>query len=242
MYNQNKRKVFRRIVSIFVVCIFFMTGVIMDLQKASASELSSGTMKDLNFHALKNNNKGTGKEVGLNKKKDVILEKNSSTLSVLNVKKNYKIEFSSSDTDILEVKQKSQTLCEYQGKNPGSATINVKISKPGFLFMPNNRYLQCKVTVSPRAVSICFTQKVFKMKLGNSRKLKLTTRPSISKEKAVFESSDTDVADVDYNGRVKAKSAGTTTITARISNGKTVKCKVIVSEKANKLKKQKNSD
>ena len=108
----------------------------------------------------------------------------------------------------------------------GSADINVKITKPGFLFMPDTTYLKCRVEVSPKAVSIRFTKKKIKIKSGNSKKLKLTTRPSISKE--TFVSSDTDIVQVDSKGRITAGFIGTATITARISNGKIAKCRVEV--------------
>ena len=149
------------------------------------------------------------------------------------------IEFSSSDTNVLGVKKLSDNTCEYRGKRVGSADINVKITKPGFLFMPDTTYLKCRVEVSPKAVSIRFTKKKIKIKSGNSKKLKLTTRPSISKEKATFVSSDTDIVQVDSKGRITAGFIGTATITARISNGKVAKCRVEVRAPGNN-KKQKN--
>ena len=82
--------------------------------------------------------------------------------------------------------------------------------------------------MSPKAVSIRFKKKKIKIKSGNSKKLKLTTRPSISKEKATFVSSDTDIVQVDSKGRITAGFIGTATITARISNGKVAKCQVEV--------------
>ena len=77
------------------------------------------------------------------------------------------------------------------------------------------------------------------IKSGNSKKLNLITRPSISKEKATFVSSDTDIVQVDSKGRITAGFIGTATITARISNGKVAKCRVEVRAPGNN-KKQKN--
>ena len=139
--------------------------------------------------------------------------------------------FESSDESILKITKSTSSSCEYRGVRPGTAEIRVKVSKPGFLFVPNNVYLHCDVTVSPKAVSIKFTKKKYRVQPGTKKKLKLTTRPSISKEKATFESSDTEIVEIDTNGRIYAKSIGTVTITAKISNGKTAKCKVIVRNK-----------
>ena len=136
-----------------------------------------------------------------------------------------------SDESILKITKSTSSSCEYRGVRPGTAEIRVKVSKPGFLFVPNNVYLHCDVTVSPKAVSIKFTKKKYRVQPGTKKKLKLTTRPSISKEKATFESSDTEIVEIDTNGRIYAKSIGTVTITAKISNGKTAKCKVIVRNK-----------
>ena len=175
----------------------------------------------------------------MSKQKDEIIVKEKKRLSVLNIKRECNIEFSSSDTNVLGVKKLSDNTCEYRGKRVGSADINVKITKPGFLFMPDTTYLKCRVEVSPKAVSIRFTKKKIKIKSGNSKKLKLTTRPSISKEKATFVSSDTDIVQVDSKGRITAGFIGTATITARISNGKVAKCRAEVRAPGNN-KKQKN--
>ena len=137
----------------------------------------------------------------------------------------------STDESILKITKSNSSSCEYRGVRPGTAEITVRVSKPRFLFVPNNIYLHCSVTVSPRAVSIKFTKNKYRVQPGTKKKLKLTTRPSISKEKATFESSDTEIVEIDTNGRIYAKSIGTVTITAKISNGKTAKCKVIVRNK-----------
>lgn len=224
----------RRNISIVMLVLVFMTAVMMGVQTSSAAE-----KKVASVNSLRNRNKKNVDEYELSRQKDGMLVKEKKTLSVLNIKRKCNIEFTSSDTSVLGVKKLSDNTCEYRGKKAGSADINVRITKPGFLFMPDTTYLKCKVEVSPRAVSICFTKKRIKIKSGNSKKLKLTTRPSISKEKATFVSTNTDVVEVDSKGRITGKSVGFATICARISNGKIAKCIVEVRAPGNN-KKQKD--
>ena len=220
MYKMAEKM--RRGISFFMIVLFFLA-VGMAGVRTSAAEKNTTSI-----NSIRNRNKKNVDEYELSKRKDGIIVKKRKSLSVLNIKRKCNIEFSSSDTNVLGVKKLSDNTCEYRGKRAGSADINVKITKPGFLFMPDTTYLKCRVEVSPKAVSIRFTKKRIIIKSGNSRKLKLTTRPSISKEKATFVSSDTDIVQVDSKGRITAGFIGTATITARISNGKIAKCRVEV--------------
>lgn len=224
----------RRNISIVMLVLVFLTAVMTEVKTSSAAE-----KKVVSVSSLRNRDKKTVYEYELSRQKDGIIVKEKKNLAVLNIKRKCNVEFSSSDTSVLGVKKLSDNTCEYSGKKAGSADINVKITKPGFLFMPDTTYLKCKVEVSPRAVSIRFTKKRIKIKSGNSKKLKLTTRPSISKEKATFVSSNTDVVEVDSKGRITAKSVGFATITAKISNGRIAKCIVEVKVPVNN-KKQKD--
>lgn len=231
MYKMAE-KMRRGISFLMIVLVFLAMG--MAGVRTSAAEKNTTSI-----NSIRNRNKKSVDEYELSKQKDEIIVKEKKRLSVLNIKRECNIEFSSSDTNVLGVKKLSDNTCEYRGKRVGSADINVKITKLGFLFMPDTTYLKCRVEVSPKAVSIRFTKKKIKIKSGNSKKLKLTTRPSISKEKATFVSSDTDIVQVDSKGRITAGFIGTATITARISNGKVAKCRVEVRAPGNN-KKQKN--
>lgn len=237
MFKKNRKWCLRRKAA-GLLAVFFISSVIATSVLGSISHAASKSVADTDTtqncaNVLKSKRSTQKTEyLTLNHKKDTILTDVSNILHVNNMSKKWDASFESSDESILRITKCSFSSCEYRGIRPGTAQITVKISKPGFLFVPNNVYLYCNVTVSPRAVSIRFTKNKYKMQPGTTKKLKLTTRPSISKEKAKFESSDTEIMEVYANGRVYAKCIGTVTITARISNGKTAKCKIVVRNKA----------
>ena len=216
MFKKNQKWCYRKKAA-RLLTVFFISSTIATSALGSISHAAS---------------KGATDSITLSHRKDTILTDTVNTLSVNNMAKKWTAYFESSDESILKITKSTSSSCEYRGVLTGTAEIRVKVSKPGFLFVPNNVYLHCDVTVSPKAVSIKFTKKKYRVQPGTKKKLKLTTRPSISKEKATFESSDTEIVEIDTNGRIYAKSIGTVTITAKISNGKTAKCKVVVRNKA----------
>lgn len=223
MFKKNQKWCYRKKAA-RLLTVFFISSTIATSALGSISHAASKGAADT----------GTTQKtdsITLSHRKDTILTDTVNTLSVNNMAKKWTAYFESSDESILKITKSTSSSCEYRGVRPGTAEIRVKVSKPGFLFVPNNVYLHCDVTVSPKAVSIKFTKKKYRVQPGTKKKLKLTTRPSISKEKATFESSDTEIVEIDTNGRIYAKSIGTVTITAKISNGKTAKCKVIVRNK-----------
>ena len=86
----------------------------------------------------------------------------------------------------------------------------------------SNMELATKVTLNKKSLTL--TE-------GNSETLIATIEPSNTIDKTVtWTSSNTNVATVD-NGKITAKSKGTTTITAKTSNGKTDTCTVTVNAK-----------
>ncbi len=236
MFKKNQKWCYRkkaaRLLAVFFISSTIATSALGSISHA-ASKGAADTGTTQNHANVIKSRRSTQKTdpITLSHRKDTILTDTVNTLSVNNMAKKWTAYFESSDESILKITKSTSSSCEYRGVRPGTAEIRVKVSKPGFLFVPNNVYLHCDVTVSQKAVSIKFTKKKYKLNIGTKKKLKLTTRPSISKEKATFESSDTEIVEIDTNGRIYAKSIGTVTITAKISNGKTAKCKVIVRNK-----------
>lgn len=236
MFKKNQKWCYRkkaaRLLAVFFISSTIATSALGSISHA-ASKGAADTGTTQNHANVIKSRRSTQKTdpITLSHRKDTILTDTVNTLSVNNMAKKWTAYFESSDESILKITKSTSSSCEYRGVRRGTAEIRVKVSKPGFLFVPNNVYLHCDVTVSPKAVSIKFTKKKYKLNIGTKKKLKLTTRPSISKEKATFESSDTEIVEIDTNGRIYAKSIGTVTITAKISNGKTAKCKVIVRNK-----------
>ena len=76
--------------------------------------------------------------------------------------------------------------------------------------------------------SIKLSKSSMKIYLGNKRTLTYTLSPAKASSKVTWKSSDTSVATVSKKGVVKAKKAGTCTITVTTSNGKKDRCKVTV--------------
>lgn len=82
----------------------------------------------------------------------------------------------------------------------------------------------------PKAESITLTPTSKTLKVGDNTEIYASILPTtITNENITWTSSNTVVATIE-NGKVLAKSAGTTTITAKTSNGKTATCKITVSK------------
>lgn len=139
------------------------------------------------------------------------------------------VSYKSSDSSVLEVQKNSQNSCTYTGKSSGTATLTVRIRSNKNLFFQNKTVtLKAKISVSPKAVSIKFCRAKIKMTVGQKKKIKTVIRPSISKEKPKFISADPEIAYFQSQNVLHAKEAGSTYITASISNGMKVRCKIVV--------------
>ena len=80
------------------------------------------------------------------------------------------------------------------------------------------------ITLSKSSVSLT---------VGDTTKITASVKPTNATDKSVtWSSSDTKVATVDKNGNISAKAAGTATITAKSSNGKSATLKVSVTAKS----------
>lgn len=177
-------------------------------------------------------------------KTDLLLN-DSATLSVEGVT-DEEISFKSEDNSIVSVGTTENNSCELTGEAVGKTTVTVRIKKKGaFFFMNAATTLRCKVTVSPRAVSVKFKKKQYKLAVGAKKTIPVILRPSITTEVPAYTSSDPSIATINAKGRVTAAAKGTAVISATIKNGMTVRCKIIVienktdSSKTNKAAKSK---
>lgn len=82
-------------------------------------------------------------------------------------------------------------------------------------------------TVVPKKVTL--NRSEVRLKVGKTVTLKATVSPAKASGKLMWKSSNSKVASVNSKGVVTAKKAGNATISVKTYNGKTAKCKVIVS-------------
>ena len=125
----------------------------------------------------------------------------------------------SSNTKIATVNSKGKITA----KKTGTAKITVT-TKSGATATCTVKVQKSKVTTK----SLSISKKKLTLQTKKSTTLTLERNPISATEKITWTSSNTKVATVNSKGKVTAKKAGTTTITARTSNGKKVTCKVTV--------------
>ena len=131
---------------------------------------------------------------------------------------NKTVTWTSSNTSIATVSKGKVTA-----KAKGIATITAKTS--------NGKKATCKVTVKQPVTSIKLDTQKVSWPQKETFQLKATVNPSNANDKTVtWISSNTKIATVSYKGIVACKSKGTTTITAKSSNGKTATCKLTVTD------------
>lgn len=108
-------------------------------------------------------------------------------------------------------------------KSAGTTTITVRTS--------NGKSASCSVMVVIPPTSVSLSKSSVSLYVGETVTLSATVSPSNATDKSLTWSSSSSVATVS-GGKITAKSAGTTTVTVRTSNGKTATCKVTVTKKA----------
>lgn len=102
----------------------------------------------------------------------------------------------------------------------GTATIMVQTD--------NGLGASCTVTIKAPATSINYVNNNIKVALGETYKLSTVVSPADSTDCITFREGDNDIVNVYSDGRVYAKSVGTTYVTATTTSGKTAKCYVTV--------------
>ncbi|MCM1364608.1 MAG: Ig-like domain-containing protein [Faecalibacterium sp.] len=143
---------------------------------------------------------------------------------------NKAVTWTSSDTSIVTVDKNGKLT----PKKAGSATITVKSSDGG-------KTAKCIVKVERAATSIKLNKTSLSMVAGESQTLTSTLAPSdVTNKTITWSTSDKSIATVSAKGVVKAVKGGTATITAKSSNGLTVKCTVKITQYVSSVKFEKN--
>jgi hypothetical protein len=134
-----------------------------------------------------------------------------------------------SNSPAVTISHEQNNHCICKGKSIGSADITIHITQRTALILTKTlETLHCHISVTPKAVSIRFRQKNYKLRVGQKKQLSIILRPSISTELPKYSSSNKSIVSVSNSGQILAKDTGTAIITAKISNGVKAKCKVKV--------------
>ena len=117
--------------------------------------------------------------------------------------------WSSSNTNIAEVDQNGHVTTH---DVTGTAVIKVVTT--------NGKSAQCTITVVRPVTGVSLNKKSGSLDKGGTLTLTATVQPSnASNKKVSWSSSDTSIATVDQNGKVKAKKVGTVNIIAKTDSG-----------------------
>ena len=139
------------------------------------------------------------------------------TPTVLPANAKYTLTWSINDTSVATVSQSGVLV----GKSAGAADLTVKAQ--------NGVYAMLRVVVSdPTPTSVSVSPSSLSINEGESKYLSATVYPSTASQSVTWSSSNTSVATISSTGKVTAVKAGTATMTARTSNGKTGSCSVTV--------------
>ncbi len=139
------------------------------------------------------------------------------------------VTFRSDNSEVVSLSPRDGNTCECTAETVGKTTIIVKIREKSMLFFKNTTMtMRCTINVTPKAVSVKFKKRQYKLTLGEKKKVAVILRPGITTEIPVYTSSNPEIAIVNTKGRIITRSKGTTIISATIQNGMTVHCRVIV--------------
>ena len=127
-----------------------------------------------------------------------------------------------SDNTAIATVQKSGGLMT--AKTAGTTTIRCKLS--------SGREATCKVTVKSAPSNVTLNYTTNTLKVGQREAIKVTYNNNAYSFKNKWTSSNTYVATVNSDGKVSAKSLGSTTISYKTYNGKTASFKLTVSGSA----------
>ena len=129
-----------------------------------------------------------------------------------------KVVWSSSNINVARVNSDGEVTAV------GVGQAYVKVSTPKGRFPQ-----QCLVTVSSDVTGVSLDRTSLSMHIGESQTLQVRLLPEGVEDKGLkWLTSNSRIASVSEDGKVKALRAGSVTITAKASNGKTADCKVTV--------------
>lgn len=150
-------------------------------------------------------------EVKLNVKKNSMVKDTTYTLILYNLTETQKVSFKSSDSEIASVDKDGVVTA----LKVGEATITVTV-KEGFRTVST---LTCDITVGPPAISVKLKKSEINLVVDKSTLLEVILKPNNTLEDPKYSSKDIAIATVSSNGRITAKSVGTTYVFCSISNG-----------------------
>ena len=151
-------------------------------------------------------------EAKLNESSRNILTRQSFDFDVDGAPKDAVITWESSDDKIATVDENGVVT----GIKKGNVTITCKVTSAG-----ETQKLTAKATICKPAVKLEIKNKVKEMSYGETVKFGTALVPTTSNDVVTWTSSDSKVATVDKNGKVKAVKEGKVTITATTMSGKT---------------------
>lgn len=133
------------------------------------------------------------------------------------------ISVTSSNKKVLKASLNDQTII-LKGSKAYKKYVTVTV------IMQSGATADCKVKVVNNAIDTkrLTVDKKITMQKGEKQKIEVARNPISATDKIFYRSSNTKVATVDKNGKIKAKKKGKTTITISSSNGKKATCKVTV--------------
>ncbi len=141
------------------------------------------------------------------------------TPTVLPANAEYALTWSISDKYVATISQDGLLT----GKSAGAADLKVKAD--------NGVYAMLRVVVlEPKPTSVSISPSSVTLTEGGSRYLTVTVYPSTASQSVSWSSSNSSVVSVSSSGKITAIKAGTATITATTSNGKTGTCAVTCEE------------
>ena len=222
----------KKILMLLILASMMIPLFAFPVNSAQARELEVSARENPYFTAAHESGK---KSVKFKKHSKTLLQGDSYVINLQNVKEDMSVTFRSSDSSVLTVKKLSDSSCRVTGIGYGTAKVIARITTDGgFFLFDETQTIDTKFKIFPKAASVRFRAKQKKITLFSSVKLAMTIRPSISKEKPIFQTMNSRIATISPNGVITGRKVGKTYVTATIQNGKTAKCKIIV-KKAKKI-------